>query len=302
MSTPRIKNHQLYIGDEPVRFVRSPNQSGVIKPTYIVCHDTAGHIEPRFTSVTWFENPKAKASAHFVVERDGIVTQCVATNRKAWHAGKSIWKGRSGLNDFSIGIEIVNPGLLTKVGDRKYRSWFKKVYTDHDNKVTGDDIAFAKQVFGSRTWSGYWMDYTPEQIASVMAICQALTAAYPIQDILTHWQISPGRKVDTNPLFPLEHIKSRIFGRGDEDQMEDNGLSARTTTRVNLRKDPQIVWDNIVEVLEENTKVEEINSGKFPRITDTERCKITMDEWLQVKTSDGKVGWVMAAYVAKSED
>jgi N-acetyl-anhydromuramyl-L-alanine amidase AmpD len=27
---------------------------------------------------------------------------------RAWHAGRSIWKGREGCNDYSIGIELVN--------------------------------------------------------------------------------------------------------------------------------------------------------------------------------------------------
>jgi N-acetylmuramoyl-L-alanine amidase len=34
----------------------------------------------------------------------------VAEDQRAWHAGRSAWAGRSGLNDVSIGIELVNPG------------------------------------------------------------------------------------------------------------------------------------------------------------------------------------------------
>ena len=36
----------------------------------------------------------------FVVERDGSVTQLVAFDRVAWHAGQSQWRGRSGCNAF----------------------------------------------------------------------------------------------------------------------------------------------------------------------------------------------------------
>ncbi len=45
-------------------------------------------------------------SAHFLIERDGAVTQFVDCNRRAWHAGISSFAGREGCNDFSIGIEL----------------------------------------------------------------------------------------------------------------------------------------------------------------------------------------------------
>lgn len=55
-------------------------------------------------------DPAARVSAHYVVEEDGTVYRLVAEQRRAWHAGISFWRGRSGLNDASVGIEIVNPG------------------------------------------------------------------------------------------------------------------------------------------------------------------------------------------------
>lgn len=47
-----------------------------------------------------------RVSAHFLVRRDGEAIQFVACHRRAWHAGVSSWMGRSGCNDFSIGIEL----------------------------------------------------------------------------------------------------------------------------------------------------------------------------------------------------
>jgi AmpD protein len=47
-----------------------------------------------------------KVSAHFLVGREGLITQFVACDRRAWHAGGSMWRGRSACNDFSIGIEL----------------------------------------------------------------------------------------------------------------------------------------------------------------------------------------------------
>ena len=55
-------------------------------------------------------NPEAKVSAHYVVEEDGRIFALVPEQKRAWHAGISHWRGRDGLNDVSIGIEIVNPG------------------------------------------------------------------------------------------------------------------------------------------------------------------------------------------------
>lgn len=47
-----------------------------------------------------------EVSAHFFVERTGKLWQFVSCDDRAWHAGKSTWKGRENCNDFSIGIEL----------------------------------------------------------------------------------------------------------------------------------------------------------------------------------------------------
>jgi N-acetyl-anhydromuramoyl-L-alanine amidase len=47
-----------------------------------------------------------RVSAHFVIGRDGALTQFVSCARRAWHAGESSWRGRENCNDFSIGIEL----------------------------------------------------------------------------------------------------------------------------------------------------------------------------------------------------
>lgn len=47
-----------------------------------------------------------RVSAHFLIERDGEVTQFVSCLDRAWHAGVSSFGGRDGCNDFSIGIEL----------------------------------------------------------------------------------------------------------------------------------------------------------------------------------------------------
>ena len=45
-------------------------------------------------------------SSHLLIKRDGSITQFVPFNKKAWHAGVSIFKDREDCNEFSIGIEL----------------------------------------------------------------------------------------------------------------------------------------------------------------------------------------------------
>lgn len=53
---------------------------------------------------------KSKVSAHYMIDEDGQIIQLVEEESRAWHAGVSCWRGKEGVNDFSIGIELVNPG------------------------------------------------------------------------------------------------------------------------------------------------------------------------------------------------
>ena len=53
---------------------------------------------------------EAQVSAHYLIEEDGTVHRLVREDRRAWHAGKSFWRGVTDVNSASIGIELVNPG------------------------------------------------------------------------------------------------------------------------------------------------------------------------------------------------
>jgi len=48
-----------------------------------------------------------RVSAHFLVDREGCVTQFVPVSMRAWHAGESSWLGKDNCNDYSVGIEII---------------------------------------------------------------------------------------------------------------------------------------------------------------------------------------------------
>ena len=52
----------------------------------------------------------AEVSAHYMIDEDGTVTRLVPEDRRAWHAGRSYWRGITDINSASIGIELVNPG------------------------------------------------------------------------------------------------------------------------------------------------------------------------------------------------
>lgn len=47
-----------------------------------------------------------QVAAHFLIERDGAITQFVSCNDRAWHAGLSCFADRENCNDFSLGIEL----------------------------------------------------------------------------------------------------------------------------------------------------------------------------------------------------
>ena len=55
-------------------------------------------------------DPDAEVSAHYAIDEDGRILRLVDESRRAWHAGRSSWRGDTDINDRSIGIELVNPG------------------------------------------------------------------------------------------------------------------------------------------------------------------------------------------------
>ena len=74
--------------------------------TAIVLHDTGG--ENAEGTLSWFMDPASRVSSHYLVGLDGTVYALVPDQQRAWHAGRSILHGVGVVNDFSIGIEIVD--------------------------------------------------------------------------------------------------------------------------------------------------------------------------------------------------
>jgi N-acetylmuramoyl-L-alanine amidase len=87
----------------------SPNFDDRDAPVSILVLHYTG-MQDAASAIARLADPEAKVSAHYLVAEDGQIVQMVPEDKRAWHAGRSYWRGKSNLNSMSIGIEIVNPG------------------------------------------------------------------------------------------------------------------------------------------------------------------------------------------------
>ena len=94
----------------PANWVASPNYvtanrgKGQIKK--VIVHTVQGSYAG---CISWFKNPSAKVSAHFVVSKNGEVTQMVKEKDIGWHVGSE--------NGYTVGIEhegyVTDPAWVT---------------------------------------------------------------------------------------------------------------------------------------------------------------------------------------------
>lgn len=87
----------------------SPNFDARSLPVSIIVLHYTG-MQTAQAAIDRLRDPEAKVSAHYLVAEDGQILRMVAEDQRAWHAGKSRWRGIEDVNSASIGIEIVNPG------------------------------------------------------------------------------------------------------------------------------------------------------------------------------------------------
>ncbi len=78
-----------------------PNEFGGSCIEELFCNQLDFNAHPFFQTLVHL-----KVSSHVVIDRQGVMTQFVAFDRRAWHAGESEFRGRKTCNDFSIGIEL----------------------------------------------------------------------------------------------------------------------------------------------------------------------------------------------------
>lgn len=280
----RLTNHKI----DGIKFQPAHYTGGEITPEIVILHDTAGRLD-KGNSATYLASANTgKASVHFVIERDGTVTQLVPTNRRANHAGTSSYHGKKWCNGFSIGIEIVNPGRMEDAG-KNARTWFGQLFSKSEYDIQKRST--------KEHGSGLWMGYTEEQIAALLDLLAALFDGIDsLYDIRTHWYVSPGRKVDTNPLFPLDHIRARVLGREDPDDVLGDQLSEEVPgqelvqievpgSALNMRRWPSFN-PNVIAAIPDETIVPVLREGTFEG-----------RDWVKVLWN-GREGWVVKSYTA----
>jgi N-acetylmuramoyl-L-alanine amidase len=76
--------------------------------TMLVLHYTG--MRDGAEAIQRLRSPESGVSSHYVVAEDGQILRLVPEDKRAWHAGKSWWRGVTDINSASVGIEIVNPG------------------------------------------------------------------------------------------------------------------------------------------------------------------------------------------------
>ena len=86
-----------------------PRKGGILKPDMVVLHYTA--MQSAEAAISTLCDPENEVSAHYLIARDGTVTQMVDETARAWHAGAGRWAGCDDLNSRSIGIELDNDGF-----------------------------------------------------------------------------------------------------------------------------------------------------------------------------------------------
>ncbi|MBF0281310.1 MAG: 1,6-anhydro-N-acetylmuramyl-L-alanine amidase AmpD [Zetaproteobacteria bacterium] len=94
-----------------------------------------------------------EVSSHFVIDRQGNITQFVPLRMRAWHAGESSWQGRSNCNDYSIGIELIGD-QRTPFTSKQYSSLTQlcQQLMHHFPQITQERIVGHQEIAPTRKW------------------------------------------------------------------------------------------------------------------------------------------------------
>jgi len=260
-----MKINKHFLEGSKIKYEDTPNHGGPFKDgdlDTIVLHYTGSpNVE---SAVRTLKNPKAAASAHLIIGRDGEIVQMAPFNIVTWHAGKSEYKNRVGFNQYSIGIEIVNAGPLTKSGN-VYRAWFGTTYPPEE---------VIEATHKNQTKPAFWHTYTDKQIEVVTDICELLASTYDIKFILGHDEIAPKRKMDPGPAFPIDKIRDNILNsRRDQNEPELLPEVGRVMVdKLNIRSAPNENGSPIAQPLKKGAivKLLEEQNGWYKVTTEVE--------------------------------
>ncbi|MDH6232462.1 N-acetylmuramoyl-L-alanine amidase [Mesorhizobium soli] len=163
----------------------SPNftqRRGTDKPDMVILHYTG--MPTGAEAEAWLCDPASEVSSHYIVHEDGRIVQMVRESDRAWHAGKSSWRGVTDVNSWSVGIEVVNPGHILG-------------YTAFPRCQIEAVIALCGNITVRH-------GIVPERI-------------------LAHSDVSPGRKVDPGEKFPWRVLAKAGVGHFVEPARAKNG-------------------------------------------------------------------------------
>ena len=96
---------QKIINLSPNYYKKSRAKSNI---KFVIIHYTG--MQSEIESIRRLKSKQSKVSCHYLIGKNGKITQLVKENKIAWHAGKSKWKNFTNLNKVSIGVELVNKG------------------------------------------------------------------------------------------------------------------------------------------------------------------------------------------------
>ena len=265
-------NRNYFLAGDNITRIDCPKNSEKFKnglPDTIVIHYTAGGSAR--SSAYYLAKDSVRASAHIVIGRGGEIYQLVPFDVIAWHAGKSAYEGRSRLNNYAIGIELDNAGVLTKAGD-EYQAWF-------GTKYQPSDVIFATH--RNETTPRYWHTYTEKQIAVCNKVCELLIDKFSVKTIVGHEEIAPGRKQDPGPAFPLDKFRDNLLLNNESDTPDlMNAKGKVTASFLNIRAGAGVGFEKVARPLATGTKVKILEER---------------DGWYRVETTIE--GWVSKSHV-----
>lgn len=182
--TPYLQVDQQY---------QSENRNDRVR--FVVIHYTAGNWQQSLNILT--KPSKRPVSAHYLIPQSADpsypsdqplkVYQLVPEHQRAWHAGGSQWEDRSGLNDHSIGIELVN------------ESWCEKRPNQLQPEAELCVVA----------------DFDPAQLQLLLGLLKDILARNPDitpTRVLGHSDIVPHRKQDPGSRFPWQWFAANGVG------------------------------------------------------------------------------------------